>query len=198
MYFTLIMFNMMGYVVYQYHHMLGVSIKDPVQRNQALPDTSTENALIGELIAEREDCLFSHVRRYLPPLLKKNQGEKALALYRTLHEQGTTKEASFAPEIPAQWLRLAEAARQRRDFTAALGFIKSYDKRFLRDPEIPAVYLFAAQLLSENLRQDDSAQKILAVLLERYPTHAVSTEAKQLLTVIENFARPTGVAASSK
>ena len=55
MYFTLIMFNMMGYVLYQYHHMLGLSISDRAQNNnkQSSP-ADDQNAQIGRLIATGE------------------------------------------------------------------------------------------------------------------------------------------------
>ena len=95
---------------------------------------------------------------------------------------------AFAPEQPAQLLRLAEAARRRREYAPALALVKGFDKRFPRHPEIPAVYLFAASVLSENLRQDASARQILGVLLARYPEHPVAGEAQQLATVIDKLA----------
>ena len=100
------------------------------------------------------------------------------------------RDPAFAPEQPAQLLRLAEAARRRREYPQALALIKGFDKRFPRHPEIPAVYLFAASVLCENLRQDASARKILAVLLARYPDHPLSSEAQQLATVIDKLAAP--------
>ncbi|MFT3848025.1 MAG: hypothetical protein QM739_04930 [Propionivibrio sp.] len=218
MYFTLIMFNMMGYVVYQYHALLGVEI------SAAAPDGApAESAVdaIGQLIAAgqldeaielayeaqrvapgdvaahgryhkllllagREERAVAHARTYLTLLLQKGSGEQALDLYREM----LARESSFAPEQPAQLLRLAEAARRRREYTPALALIKGFDKRFPRHPEIPAVYLFAASVLCENLRQDASARQILGVLLARYPEHPVAGEARQLATVIDKLAAP--------
>ncbi len=69
------------------------------------------------------------------------------------------RDPDFAPDQPAQLLRLAEAARRRREYPQALALIKGFDKRFPRHPEIPAVYLFAASVLCENLRQDATARQ---------------------------------------
>jgi len=66
--------------------------------------------------------------------------------------------------------------------------IKGFDKRFPHHPEIPDVYLFAASMLCENLRQDATARQILQVLLTRYPEHAASGEGRKLLTAIERMA----------
>ena len=219
MYFTLIMFNMMGYVVYQYHHVLGVPVS--VTAGTAPASEGEEGELIGRLIGEgrieealdqayeaqriapddlaahgryhrllalagHEQRLLGHAQRYLGLLLQKGRGDEALVLYRSVQE----RDADFLPEQPAHLLRLAEAARRRKEFAPALAFVKGFDKRFPRHAEIPAVYLFAARVLCENLHQDASARKILMVLLARYPEHALCAEAQQLLTVLDKLAAP--------
>lgn len=85
-------------------------------------------------------------------------------------------------------MRLAEAARRRREYKEALEFLKGFDKRFPKHADIPAVYLFAAQVLAENLRQDAQARKLLEVLLARYPEHPVRPQASQLLAVLDRLA----------
>lgn len=229
MYFTLIMFNMMGYVVYQYHHMLGVPVSsgaaggaqtpageraasgDAIGRlvgagqiDEALelayeaqrvaPDDSLAHGRYHKLLAlaGRDERLLSHAKTYVSVLLQKGQGDEALTLYRAMQE----RDATFAPEKPEQLLGLAEAARRRHEFPQALALVKGFDKRFPRHPEIPAVYLFAARILCENLRQDASARQILSVLLARYPEHPVSVDARQLLTVLDRLA-PSPVSGSA-
>ena len=216
MYFTLIMFNMMGYVVYQYHALLGVEVSavapaaaasavDAIgqliaageidaalelayEAQRTAPDDLVAHGRYHKLLmlAGREDRALAHARSYLALLLQKGRGEQALDLHRAMCE----RDAAFAPEQPAQWLRLAEAARRRREYPQALALIKGFDKRFPRHPEIPAVYLFAASVLCENLRQDASARQILDALLTRYPDHPVSGEARQLASVIDKLAAP--------
>lgn len=218
MYFTLIMFNMMGYVVFQYHALLGVEVSaaapaasgvvsavDAIgqliaageidgalelayEAQRTAPDDLVAHGRYHKLLllAGREERALSHARTYLALLLQKGRGDQALDLYREMLE----RDASFAPEQPAQLLRLAEAARRRREYPQALALIKGFDKRFPRHPEIPAVYLFAASVLCENLRQDASARQILDALLTRYPDHPVSGEARQLASVIDKLAAP--------
>jgi hypothetical protein len=225
MYFSLIMFNMMGYVVYQYHHLLGVPISEKADgaRRGALAGSRAaggdggsyaeliasgeidkaldqayeaqridpENVALHDryhkllLLSDRKERLFSHARRYLALLLDKGLVAEAIGLYRAMREQ----DPSFEPERPAHLLRLAQAARQGRDFALALSLLNGFDKRFPRSPEIPDVYFFAAQTLCENLRQDEKAHRILTMLLERYPEHPVAGKARQLLNVLEKMAK---------
>lgn len=220
MYFMLIMFNMMGYVVYQYHRSLGVPISAaaPAAARSAGDGAGDIGQLIGAgridealdiayeaqrvapddlaaheryhkllALAGRDERLLAHGRRYLGLLLQKGLGDDAL----TLHGALLTRDPAFAPEQPAQLLRLAEAARRRRDFASALALVKGFDKRFPRHADIPAVYLFAARVLSENLRQEAGARQILGVLLARYPEHPASTEGRQLVAVLDRLAGVT-------
>ena len=216
MYFALIMFNMMGYVIYQYHALLGVRIKEtPPRRSNARPQEENLGALIAEGrieealdmayeaqriapdelaaqeryhkllgLAGKEERQLQHAVRYMGLLLKKNEGMAALKLYQSM----LSRDATFAPEQPGQLLLLARAARQQRNYTLALSLIRGFDKRFPRHADIPAVYLFAARVLSENLKEDTMAQQILAVLLQRYPEHPASDEARQLQRTLERFA----------
>ncbi len=227
MYFTLIMFNMMGYVVYQYHHLLGVQVSSAATANGAKADARANESAeaIGRLIgageidealdlayeaqrvapddlaalgryykllalAGREDRLLSHSRRYLSVLLQKKQGDEALEVYRSMKD----RVATFEPDQPAQLLQLAEVTRRRREFPQALALLKGFDKRFPRHAEIPAVYLFAARVLCENLHQEAGARQILSVLLARYPEHPVSEEGRQLLAVLDKLATVPGPA----
>jgi TolA-binding protein len=69
-----------------------------------------------------------------------------------------------------------------------LSLVNGFDKRFPRSAEIPDVYFFAAQMLCENLRRDEKARHILAMLLERYPEHPVAGKSRQLLNVLDKMA----------
>lgn len=218
MYFMLIMFNMMGYVVYQHHHLLGVSVREtaPGRQKDAKDDIgATIGRLVGAgevdqaldlayeaqrtapddlaaheryhkllALAGKDDRLLSHSQRYLALLLQRGKSEEALTLFRAMQ----ARKADYTPEQPGALLRLAEAARRRREYKEALEFVKGFDKRFPRHADIPAVYLFAAQVLAENLRQDAQARKLLQVLLSRYPDHAVQPQASQLLAVLDKLA----------
>jgi tetratricopeptide (TPR) repeat protein len=258
MYFALIMFNMMGYVLYQYHQALGLRVRQtgPSGKNsraggaaagsggqadsyaeliasgqidKALdqayeekridPENVTANDRYHKLLllshsssgqrilarlqeaeqrgdpasvrqyleaelSRHRERLLSHTRSYLALLLKKNLAAEAVGVYRAMREQI----ADFEPEEPAL-LNLAKAARQVRDPQLALSLVKGFDKRFPRSDEIPDVYFFAAQTLSEDYREDAKACQILSHLLKRYPQHPIGDKARRLLNFIERTRR---------
>jgi len=218
LYFTLIMFNMMGYVIYQYHHLFGVQVKNPENggRNDAPEKGNSYAELIASgqiakalglaqeeksrnpedvgvnnryykllLLADNEEQLLIHARSYLPLLLKKGLTAEALELFVTLRERALALELTD----PALVLQLARAARQKRDPELALSLLKGFDKRFPGVKEIPEVYFFAAETLSENLHKDASARQILLTLLKRYPSHPLSEQARNLLIVLDKMAK---------
>lgn len=218
MFFTLIMFNMMGYVVYQYHAALGVSVHAATRPEVERP-AETDAEAIGRLVgAGQIDAALERAyeaqrvapdnlaaqQRYHKLLLLGDRNDRLLAhgrrylgllLSKGMGDEALNlfkvlqgRDAAFAPEQPAQLLDLAEVARRRRDFTLALTLIKGFDKRFPRNPAIPSVYLFAARLLCEHYKQESGARQILATLLERYPEHPAGVEAQQYLVVLDKLA----------
>ena len=214
MYFTLIMFNMMGYVVFQHHHLLGLSVASSSQPKDAGDSSDAIGRLIGagqidealELAYEAQrvapDDVPAH-DRYHKLLALAGRDDRLMSHARTylslllrkgMDDEALTlfrsmreKDAAVAPERPEQLLSLAGAARRRREYSEALALVKGFDKRFPKHAEIPNVSLFVAQVLSENLRQDASARQLLAVLLARYPEHQTSIGARQLLSVIDRM-----------
>ena len=226
MYFMLIMFNMMGYVVFQHHHLLGVPVSPAGAGRHATTEMDDVAATIGRLVgageidqaldmayeaqrtasddvaaheryhkllalAGKDERLLNHSQRYLALLLQKGKNEEALTLF--LAMRGRVPD--YTPEQPGMLLRLAEAARRRREYKEALNLVKGFDKRFPKHADIPAVYLFAAQVLSENLRQDAQARKLLEALVARFPDHPVRAQAGQLLTVLDRLAAALPAAA---
>jgi len=214
---------MMGYVIYQYHHLLGVRVNNSNegngvregsnaagkdggnsyaeliasgQINKALEMAYEEQRANAEdvtaneryykllLLSEHKERLLAHARSYLALLLKKDLTADALALYSAMRERAP----DFELKEPAELLQLARSARQKRDHALALSLVKGFDKRFPESKEIPAVYFFAAQTLSENLRKDVMARQILMTLLKRYPSHPVSDEARKLLNSLDKLA----------
>lgn len=216
MYFTLIMFNMMGYVIYQNHHVLGLSANVPVNTDRQEEKNNTIGHLIGAgrleeaLAVAYEACRVAAYgdvavhERYHKLLALTGYDDRmqsharlylSLLLEKSLSDEALAlyrfmreRTPAFELEQPAQLLRLAEAARRQRNFAEALALIKGFDKRFPRHRDIPSVYLFAASILCENLHQDEDARRILAVLLTRYPDHPVCAEAQQLLTALDKLA----------
>lgn len=114
-----------------------------------------------------------------------NQGQAALAV--RLH--GELKATPPGPELRTeQILPLAKLASQCRDYALALELVKGFDKRFPGHADIPGVYYFSAQLISEQFRQDELARKILEGMLQRFPNHALAGEAGRYLEVLRRMA----------
>lgn len=218
MYFTLIMFNMMGYVIYQYHGILGVSLhaSAPAEvKNKAEAGGEAIGRLVGAGQIEEALELAYEAQRVAPEDLAAQQryhkllqlagktdrvvphGRRYLTLLLQkrmgddaleLFKSLQLLDAAFEPEQPAQLLELAEAAKKRRDYTLSMALIKGFDKRFPRNAAIPSVYLFAAKVLCEHYKQEAMARQIFSTLLTRYPEHPAGIEAQQYLAVLDKLA----------
>lgn len=225
-YFTLVMFNMMGYCLYQYHSSLGLDVKVEFEAatDGAEPAAAAKpRDVVGEAIAERvgagdlkgaldagydqqrneaedvgvqdryfklltldgdADRVASHGRGLIALLLRKDRGGRALQVFKTCREQ----RPDFAIEEPGALFKLAQAARRARDFNLALELVRGFDKRHPRHPDVPAVYLSSAQILSEHYKKDEMATLILNGLMQKFPDHPLSAEAASYLKVIERMA----------
>ena len=226
-YFTLVMFNMMGYCLYQYHHMLGLKVRvdfdaardgqdsgaaegkprdktgDEIAERVAAGDMSaaiglayeearikTEDISVQEryhkllLLGDKPDRALRHALDFISLLLRKEQGQQALEVFRASREL----QADFAPEEPGHLLKLAQAARRAREYKLALALVNGFDKRHPRHPDVPGVYLMSAQILSENFKKDEMASLILKDMMQKFPDHPLSVEAGTYLKVLERMA----------
>lgn len=226
-YFTLVMFNMMGYCLYQYHHTLGLKVKvdfdaahedgkpaaaaakprdtvgDAIAERVAAGDvkgaldaaydqqrTGSEDLVVQEryhkllLLEGNPDRIVSHGRSLITLLLRKESGERALQVFKSCRGL----RADFAIEEPGELFKLAQAARRTHDFKLALELVNGFDRRHPRHPDVPAVYLMSAQILSEYFKKDDMAGVLLNGLIKKFPGHPLSSEAAGYLKVIERMA----------
>ncbi|WP_410498350.1 hypothetical protein [Chitinibacter sp. S2-10] len=121
--------------------------------------------------------------RYLSILLQQKRddlGLRVLESVRRLHP-------AYLPADGHVRAALGRAAlnAHRHDLTLAL--VKGFDQQFGNHAALPEVLLLGARLASEHLRNDAQALKILDMLLQRFPNHAVRDEALQLQTVIQRL-----------
>lgn len=225
-YFTVVMFNMMGYCIYQYHHMLGLQVEvDFDQANDGSEPAATigkPRDIVGEEIAakvasgdlkgaldvayeqhrtapddltvqeryykllqlgDKPDSVLRHARELITLLLRNARSERALQVFKTCRET----QADFALENPAEIFKLAQAARRAGEYMLALTLVRDFDKRNPRHPDVPAVLLMSAQILSENLKKDDLATETIKGLLEKFPQHPLQAEAAAYLKVMERM-----------
>jgi hypothetical protein len=147
------------------------------------------------LLAGRRDRALDHGRRYLTLLVRTNRLDLGIALLKRLREL----DPAFQPERTEDILPLARTAAKSRDPALAFSLINGFDKRFPGHRDIPAVYLFSAQVLCDSYRKDDLARAILTGMLKKYPDHPLAAEAGGLLKALETLAAkaaPAGAGAA--
>lgn len=222
LYFNLVMFALMGYVMYQYHDALGLAVDvEPEAAVVAAPgiDARIAEHLAGGRMAEavelatgivriEPDNWEAHERLHKLLLLAGMDFELqrhrrrffalAMRLGRMPRALALYRElavAGYPVELSAgDVLPLAKAADKEHDTKLAIELLRGFDKRFPAHPDIPAVLLFSASVASERLRKDDLARGLLQEILRRYPGHALAGEAARYLEVIDRLAapKPTG------
>lgn len=212
MYFTIVMFNLMGYVVYQYHEQLGLS---PAQAEDAEPE-DPELVQCRRFMEEQQyPAALEELRRILPG----RWGE--LELHRLLHklarltgntevlirhgrqylgvliEKSRVREAmeiyqdlvaaepAFRPDHPEEYLPIAQMLRESRQPKAVVALINGFHKRFPRSDQTPALYLLAAKTFHDDLEADDKALQILRFVAQHYPKHALIGAVQHYLAVLE-------------
>jgi hypothetical protein len=224
-YFTLVMANMMGYVLYQYHGSLGLAVKvgfdaskaggakgtrvaaDPIgddiaqhiaggdlkgamaiakEQQQDEPDNVVAHERYHKLlqVADSKETLLRHGPSYIAALMRKDQSYRALDVLTSLRNL----QPDFELVIGAHTLPLAREARRRGEHDYALTLMRGFDDRHPRHPDIPAVYLLSAQILSEHFRNDEMARTLLRQLISRYPDSPGEAEARIYLQTMDRIA----------
>lgn len=220
LYFNLIVFAMMGYVMYQYHDALGLAVDvEPAGEAEAEPGIDgkiagllaagkiAEAVELAEDVARNERTNLAASERLHKLLQAAGMSEKlrqhrkrffelALRLGSATRALALYRELAAAGEPPVlsaeQVLPLAQAADKERDTKLAIELVRAFDKRFPGHANIPDIYFFSARVASERLRKDDLARGMLQELLRRYPGHALAPEATRYLEVIDRLAAPKG------
>lgn len=211
MYFTLIMFNMIGYVLYQYHDELGLSVSVNAHGNnrdselaQYVARGDIGNALelaqdeLGRdysniaandryfkllLMANFPERTARHAQRFISLLIQQNQPGKAADIYEKMLNVNADFQAAHSDEV----LPVAQAARLARKPELALRIMKKFDKRYPDSPKIPDVYFYGAQLISEEFNNFKEARTILNATLERYPEYRAKAEVLNYLQLLEQL-----------
>jgi hypothetical protein len=214
MYFLLIMYNMMGYVLYQYHEPLGlaVAVKPEAHQGASLQDRLGTMVVEGNLqdaLATLEvelkrhwedDTLHERYHKVLVLAGKKGQAcqhgreylgklvaEKKPGRAVGIYRECLALDAEFKPMEGSHVLRLATSAVELREYPLALDIMKDFAGRFPRHPDIPAANLLAAKVCLEHLQDPARAKPYLLYLLHRYKEHPLAPRAQQYLNLIEKL-----------
>ena len=212
MFFLIISFNMMGYVTYQYHFVLGLEAdgnEEPEDEGQSqtiarlLAQGEIDEALEVAYEAQRldifnpdtmeaynkllhlagkDDRLANHTAKLIPLLIEKGMTDRAFEALRRCRE----KVVDFVP-APSELLALARVARQRREPKLALQLLNGFERKFPKNALIPEVYFFCGSILCEDLHQDLLAIRFFKTLCSRYPQHERIADAQRLIDMLQNL-----------
>lgn len=209
LYGSVIIFNMMGYVVYQYHDALGLHATEDDDADPAFADfqrfMAEQNypAALEELrnllparwedlelhrrlhklaaLIGNTDVLLRHAREFIPLLRERGRIREAMDIFRTC----VGVEPSFRPNRAEDYLPIAQMLRESRQPRLAIALINGFHKRFPDSPETPALYLLAARLFHEELGDAAQAIRILRYTLGAFPDHALCEPIKRYLNVLK-------------
>jgi hypothetical protein len=214
-YFLIVMFNLMGYVLFQYHDRLGLAVHRPEFNEKpddkalfakALEENRIEDALglayemqrlnpedveAQErhykilLLAKKNDKALYSAQKLLPLLLRKGRDARALEVY----AECRGLQAEFRLTKSADQLMLAHAALAQRENTVAMHALLRFEKLYPESPEAPAAWLLQAKIMAERLHKDEAAMQLLRLLRGKFPKSPEAVEAKQYLAALTNFAR---------
>ncbi|KAF0811940.1 hypothetical protein IGB42_03482 [Andreprevotia sp. IGB-42] len=214
MYFIVVMYRLMGYVLYQYHEPLGlyVHLESEAERTPQqvitddvaglLKEGDMQGALARLRGATRDypvDLAFHE--RYVKLLLAMEAETDLLRSAATsylgllvgsgragqalaLLEKVQVRIPGFAPPDGTTALQLAQLAHEQHNTALAVSLIRGFDQRYPGHADAARAMLLAARILCERQRNDAQARKMLDALLTRYPQHPACEEARKLQQVI--------------
>jgi len=218
LYFGLVMFNMIGYVLYQYHDRLGLEVHRSVETRkpddkeliaQLVEENRIEDALGVAyeaqrlspddldaqdryhkllLLAKKADKVLSHAQRFIPLLLRKQRNARAMEVYAACRN---TKD-DFRMESAANQLELARGAAAQRDDRAVMRLLLQFDRRYPESSEVPGAWLLQAKTMADRINQDQAAMPPLRRWHRTCRKRADGKAGQRYLTVLQNMARLEG------
>lgn len=214
-YFTLVMFNLMGYVLFQYHDRLGLAVHRPEYNEKpddkalfakAIEENRIDDAVLLAyemqrvspedleaqerhykvlLLAKKPDKALASAQKLMPLLARKGREQRLLEVY----AECRGLQADFRLVKATDQLALATAAAARREDAIAMHALLRFEKLYPECPEAPAAMLLQAKILAERLHKDQAAMQLLRVLRGKFPKAPEAAEAKQYLAALTNFAK---------
>ncbi|SCY29638.1 tetratricopeptide repeat protein [Thiohalorhabdus denitrificans] len=126
----------------------------------------------GRLVEESKD--------YISALLLERRAGPAMRVV----AEALEREPGFRPAKPEQILPLARAAREGGQPHLALRLMNGFGKAHPGHPDLPALTMLAARILSEDLNQNAKARPLLESVLRHFPEDPAAAEARHLLRAI--------------
>lgn len=218
-YATVVTFHLMGYLVYQYHELLGYEveerqvIKRPMEAGiladaeELVRNGNTQAAeeMLREEIDTRGAIPAVH-DRYRKLLALRGDTEKLLKHGReylnVLIAQDQDKKAlevirecraldkAFMPTEPGYITRLAHKAAEMGQSQLALEITSGFHRAHPKHPDVAKNYLLAARLLAEKFNKDEQARALIRQLQTNYPTHPLMPEIEAYAKFLDSIAAP--------
>lgn len=213
MYFTYIMYNMMGYVIYQFHDRLGYSVIDEQDDETRYENMgAVEQFIAQENFAAAAEELKSIIRANpddpdlrlkFHKLVKLENNTKQMLVHgdglitrllvlnrkldaMTVYLDCVTADPAFRPSDKDTYLPLAQLLRAHKQQARVIQLLNGFHKRFPNDPLVPQLYLFVAQVFIDDLSQDTKARPILEYLAKAFPDHPLSEQVMFYRTALKN------------
>lgn len=139
------------------------------------------------LLRDKPSATLAHGKRFITLLLSRDQGLKAFEVFKACREL----QADFLPDDPGDIFKLAQLAKGAREYDLALELVKGFDKRYPNHPDVPGVYFMSAHMLSEHFKRDDLAKLIFSNMVEKFPDHPLSAQAKHAIEVMRRMQQVT-------
>jgi len=215
LYFSIIMFHMMGYVIFQYHENFGeptpavLTSVDPETQKLSYFEQCMDEGNTDAAIAELQGLLKlepnnTDLRQRLHTLLLANQRTDDLARHakRYIPLLISNNNPHAAAEVyldclendkecslqdPESYHPLVQALRERHKPDLAVQLAKDFYAKFPDNDLLPAIYLLAAKILCEDLNRDDLARKILEALNRRFAQHELAPQINSYLLTIQQL-----------
>lgn len=212
LYVSVVTFNMMGYVVYQYHDALGLDVggDEAEEQDPALADyrrfMSEQNypAALEELrnllpqrwedlethrllhklagLVGNTDVLLRHGKEFIPILLDRGRTREAVDIYRAC----IAADPGFRPGRAEDYLPIAQMLRDARQAKQAVALINGFHKRFPNHEQTPPLYLLVAKLFHEELDDPEQARRILSFTRRVFPQHRMTSSIDRYLALLDS------------
>lgn len=211
-YFSFVMFNLMGYLLFQYHDRLGyeplgdvdgAEETDPARATiQQFIDEENYPAAIAELkrLVQREDDNVD-TRLWLHRVARTAGDERTLmgnagGLIEDLIDAGRVRDATeiyrTCQDIDAQarparagdYYPLASMMLAANEPGRVLRLANGFHRNFPDSTELPRLYLMVAEVMAEHRQQPEQAQKLLDFIARRFPDHPEARKAANLRTAL--------------
>lgn len=212
-YFMFVMFNLMGYLLFQYHDRLGY---EPLGHMDAAEPTDPAHATIQQFIDEENyDAAIAELKRlvqrdnnsletrlWLHRVARAASDDRTLlgnagGLIEDLIDAGRARDATEVyracqdidpqarPARASDYYPLANMMLSANEPGRVLRLANGFHRNFPDSEELPRLYLMVAQIMADQRQQPQQARKLLDFVARRFPNHP---EARKAATLREALA----------